>query len=61
MMRSSSRTRLTASLFIRTHNMKFTNGKQTYEVSDQAHIDCFKAKGWKEVEEKPIKKAPTAK
>ena len=60
MMHSFLRTRKTASWFIRTHNMKFTNGTQTYEVTDQAHIDCFKAKGWTEVKEKPTKK-PTAK
>ena len=47
-------------MFIRTHNMKFTNGIQTYEVTDQAHIDCFIAKGWTEVKDKPTKK-PTAK
>ena len=41
--------------------MKFTDGKQTYEVTDPAHIDCFKAKGWIEVKEKtekPEKPAP---
>ena len=32
--------------------MKFTDGKQTYEVTDPAHIDCFRAKGWIEVKEK---------
>ena len=37
--------------------MKFTNGIQTYEVTDQAHIDCFKAKGWTEVKEKTTKKS----
>ena len=42
------------------HNMKFTNGTQTYEVTDQAHIDCFIAKGWAEVKDKPAKK-PSAK
>ena len=46
-----------ASWFIRTHNMKFTDGKQTYEVTDPAHIDCFKAKGWTEVKEKTTKKS----
>ena len=60
MMHSFLRTRRMASWFIRTHNMKFTNGIQTYEVTDQAHIDCFKAKGWMEVKDKPVKK-PTAK
>ena len=59
-MHLSSQTRLTASGFVRTHNMKFTNGIQTYEVTDHAHIDCFKAKGWTEVKDKPTKK-PTAK
>ena len=49
-----------ASWFIRTHNMKFTDGKQTYEVTDPAHIDCFIAKGWSEVKDKPTKK-PSAK
>ena len=39
--------------------MKFTNGQQTYEVNETAHIDCFKAKGWKEVTEQP--KKPTNK
>ena len=60
MMRSSLKVRRMASWFIRTHNMKFTNGTQTYEVTDQAHIDCFKAKGWTEVKDKPTKK-PSAK
>ena len=57
MMHLSSLTRPTASLFIRTHNMKFTDGKQTYEVTDPAHIDCFIAKGWSEVKEKTTKKS----
>ncbi|MGN0683752.1 MAG: hypothetical protein ACI4JY_08760 [Oscillospiraceae bacterium] len=35
--------------------MKFTNGEQTFNVTDKAHIDCFRAKGWTEVEEKPKK------
>lgn len=30
--------------------MKFTKNGVVYEVRDQAHIDCFRAKGWKEVE-----------
>ena len=57
MMRSFLITRRMASWFIRTHNMKFTNGIQTYEVTDQAHIDCFIAKGWTEVKDKPVKKS----
>ena len=38
--------------------MKFTDGKQTYEVTDPDHIDCFKAKVWTEVKEKTTKKSP---
>ena len=57
MMHSSLKARRTASLFTRTHNMKFTDGKQTYEVTDPAHIDCFIAKGWSEVKEKTTKKS----
>ena len=60
MMHSFLITRRMASWFIRMHNMKFTNGTQTYEVTDQAHIDCFIAKGWTEVKDKPTKK-PSAK
>ena len=26
--------------------MKYTNGKQVFDLTDSAHIDCFKAKGW---------------
>ena len=37
--------------------MKFTDGIQTYEVTDPAHIDCFIAKGWSEVKEKTTKKS----
>lgn len=41
--------------------MKFTKDGVTYEVRDQAHIDCFKAKGWKPVEENApaVKQAET--
>ena len=35
--------------------MKLTNGKQVYDLTDSAHIDCFKAKGWKLVTEQPAK------
>lgn len=31
--------------------MKYTNGKQVFDLTDSAHIDCFKAKGWTIVDE----------
>ena len=31
--------------------MKYTNGKQVFDLTDSAHIDCFKAKGWKVFDE----------
>jgi hypothetical protein len=30
--------------------VRFTNGVDTYDVTDPAHIDCFRAKGWKMVD-----------
>ena len=45
--------------------MVFEKNGVKYTVTDKAHIDCFKAKGWKEViEKKPdpiIKKEPKKK
>ncbi|MBO5969495.1 MAG: hypothetical protein J6S14_13460 [Clostridia bacterium] len=29
--------------------MRMTDGVNVYDVTDQAHIDAFKAKGWHEV------------
>lgn len=31
--------------------MKYTNGKQVFDLTDSAHIDCFRAKGWTLVDE----------
>lgn len=31
--------------------MKYTNGNQVFDLTDSAHIDCFKAKGWKVFDE----------
>lgn len=31
--------------------MKYTNGKQVFDLTDSAHIDCFRAKGWTIVDE----------
>ena len=31
--------------------MKYTNGKQVFDLTDSAHIDCFKAKGWLPIDE----------
>ena len=31
--------------------MKYTNGNQVFDLTDSAHIDCFKAKGWLPVDE----------
>lgn len=40
--------------------MLFTKDGVTYEVKDKAHIDCFRAKGWKEVPDKPTAKKQVA-
>lgn len=32
--------------------MLFEKNGVRFEVTDKAHIDCFKAKGWKAVEKK---------
>ena len=41
--------------------MKFTDGSRIFEVTDQAHIDCFRAKGWQEVRPETEPKKETAK
>lgn len=41
--------------------MKFSDGTRTFEVTDQAHIDCFRAKGWQEVRPDPEPKKEPAK
>lgn len=41
--------------------MKFTKNGVTYDVRDQAHIDCFRAKGWEEVTSPTTQKQTEAK
>ena len=40
--------------------MIFEKNGVRYTVTDPAHIDCFRAKGWDEVTE-PVKEAPAEK
>lgn len=38
--------------------MKFEKNGVVYDVTDKAHIDCFRAKGWVEVKPKLEPKKP---
>ena len=37
--------------------MKFQKNGVVYEVRDSAHIDCFRSKGWDEIQETPKRKS----